>query len=392
MNPVADINARVSGVPIASGRSNKLGRIGWDDFVLVPAQLEKRPVDYFREGVDSSFTYGPKAKKPIKLEMPILIAAMSFGALSREAKIALAKASTMAGTATNTGEGGMLPEERKYAKVLIAQYSTGRFGVTEEYLKNADAVEIKIGQGAKAGQGGLLPAAKVTKEIAEIRKIPLGKAAHSPPYHPDIRNIKDLREKVEWLREVTGGKPIAIKLGGCTSKDVELAVKADPDIIAVDGMEGATGASPSIMLDDVGIPTVPMLAKARETLDKLDAEQQLLVGGGITKGADIAKALAMGADGVFLGTALLVAIGCVQCNQCHMDVCPKGITTQNPKLRKKFDVEKNAANAANLLKHLNEEVKMAAAATGHSSISELNKKDLRSISLLAERVTGIKLV
>jgi glutamate synthase domain-containing protein 2 len=171
--------------PVISGRSNKVGKIDFDDIIFVPAQLTKRPVDYFRERIESKTVIGKSSKRPLELDTPIFFAAMSFGALSKEAKIAIAKASTILGTATNTGEGGMLPEERKYARFLISQYSTGRFGVDDKYLKSADAIEIKIGQGAKPGQGGLLPGHKVTEEIAKVRKIPRGKPVHSPPFHPD---------------------------------------------------------------------------------------------------------------------------------------------------------------------------------------------------------------
>ncbi|MEM7817144.1 MAG: FMN-binding glutamate synthase family protein, partial [Candidatus Aenigmatarchaeota archaeon] len=180
----------LTGKPLVSGgRTNKLEKISFDDLVFVPAQLTKRPIDYFREEIVSETVIGKNSNHPLKLKIPIMIGAMSFGALSKEAKIALAKASSIVGTATNTGEGGMLPEERQNAKTLIVQYSTGRFGITEEVLKKADAIEIKIGQGAKPGQGGLLPADKVTEEIAKIRNVPMGKDVHSPPAHPDVFSV-----------------------------------------------------------------------------------------------------------------------------------------------------------------------------------------------------------
>jgi len=392
---IVDIKQRaLSGKPLVSGgRSNKLNKINFEGLVFIPAQLAKRPVDYFRDEINSETIIGKRSKKPLKLKTPIMVAAMSFGALSKEAKITLAKASSMAGTCTNTGEGGMLPEERKNAKILIAQYSTGRFGVDEKYIKSADAVEIKIGQGAKPGQGGLLPGFKVTKEIAEVRKISAGKDVHSPPAHPDIKTASDLKKKVEWLRKLNGGKPIIIKLGaGDIENDVKIAAKANPDAIAIDGMEGGTGAAPKIMLDDFGIPTIAALVRARKVLDKLKAKQELLIGGGLNNGSDVAKALALGADAVFMSFPLLISMGCTYCKQCYLGKCPGGITTQDPELRKRLNIEEASKKAANFIKACTEEVKMAAAACGKKNIHELSRNDLESIDLLIEKITGIPLV
>ena len=392
-NWVLDIKKRAATdkAPVSSGRSTKFGKISFEDLIFVPAQLAKTPVDYFRDEISSETIIGKTSKYPLKLKTPILVAAMSFGALSKEAKIAIAKGSALSGTVDNTGEGGMLPEEREAAKLLIAQYSTGRFGVDEEYLKSADAIEIKIGQGAKPGQGGLLPAHKVTEEIAKVRKVPMDADVHSPPYHPDIKNIDDLKKKVEWIRELTGGKPIIIKLGaGDVEKDVELAVQANPDAIAIDGMSGGTGAAPTIMLDDFGTPTLSAVVKARKTLDKLNAKQELLIGGGLNKGANIAKALALGADAVFLGFPLLVAMGCIYCKQCYLDTCPLGVTTQDLELRKKF--KPNAAEGiANFIDACTEEVKMAAGACGYDNIHKLNKKDLRALGKTISEITEVPL-
>lgn len=389
-NWIKEIQSRVKGVPVVSGRSNKSDKISFDDLVFVPAQLAKRPVDYFREKISAKTIIGKNSKKPIELETPILIGAMSFGALSREAKTALAKASAIAGTIENTGEGGMMPEEREFSKYLIVQYSTGRFGITEEILKKADAIEIKIGQGAKPGQGGLLPKEKVTEEIAEIRKIEMGKDVHSPPYHPDIKTIEDLKEKVRWLREVTGGKPIIIKLGaGDVEADIELAVKANPDIIAVDGIEGGTGAAPEVMLDEVGIPALAALVRARKTLDEIKAPQELWIGGGLNKGGDFAKALALGADAVFAAFPLMVAMGCTYCKLCYLGKCPVGIATQDPVLRKKLDIEA-APRIANFINNCTEEIKMVAGAVGKNDIHNLAKEDLRSLTSDMAKITGVK--
>ena len=358
----------------------------------MPAQLTRRPKDYFKEKIKTETILGKTSNHPMKLSMPILTAAMSFGALSAGAKIALAKGSAIAGTADNTGEGGMLKEQKENAKLIIAQYSTGRFGVDEEYLREADAIEIKIGQGAKPGQGGLLPKEKITEKIAEVRNISMSEDVHSPPYHSDINDINELREKVESLRELNGGKPIIIKLGaGNVEKDVELALEANPDIIAIDGLSGGTGAAPQSMLDDFGLPIVPAIVKARRVLDGKNAKQELIVGGGFNTGIEIAKALALGADAVFIGTSLMVAMGCIYCRQCHLGKCMVGIATQDPELEKKLDPEAGE-KVANFFKSCNEEIKMTAAAIGHDDVSKLEKKDLRSLSLLMKEVSEVELV
>jgi len=382
----------LTGKPLVSGgRSNKLGKISFDDLVFIPKQLNGRPIDYFKEEIISETIIGKNSQKPLKLKIPIMIGAMSFGALSKEAKTALAKASSIAGTSENTGEGGMLPEERQYSNILIAQYSTGRFGVTDDYLKSADAIEIKIGQGAKPGQGGLLPADKVTEEVAKVRNVPMGQDVHSPPAHPDIFTIDDLKKRVKLLREITGGKPIIIKLGaGDVENDVKLALKAEPDAIAIDGMEGGTGAAPRIMLDDFGIPTLSAVVKARRIMGN-KSRQELIIAGGLSKGSDVAKALALGADAVYMAMPCLVAMGCIYCKLCYRGKCPFGITTQDPELRAKLVVDEAAKNVANFLAACTEEVKMAAAACGKRNIHELSREDLRSLSLIAKEITQIPL-
>ncbi len=392
-NWLKEIQERTKKTPISSGRSNKFGKISFDDLVFVPAQLSKKPVDYYLEEISSKTIIGKNSKKPIEIETPIIIGAMSFGAISREAKTALAKASTMAGTIENTGEGGMLPEEREFAKYLIFQYSTGRFGADEETIKKADAIEIKIGQGGKPGFGGFLPGEKVTEEIAKIRGVEIGKDIHSPAYHLDIKNIEDLRKKVEWLREITEGVPIIIKLAaGDVENDVKLAVKANPDIIAIDGKEGGTGAAPEVILDEVGIPTLAALVKAREILDKLGAKQELWIGGGLNKGGDFAKALALGTDAIFCATSLLVAMGCNYCRLCYLGKCPFGITTQDPELRKKLDIETASQNVASYIKNCTEEIKMIVGACGENDVHKLNKGHLRALNSEITKITKVKLV
>ena len=390
---VKQIQDRTKKVPISSGRTNKLDKVNWDDLIFLPAQLAKKPKDYFKEQINSKTIIGKLSKKPIEIDVPIIIAAMSFGALSCEAKMALAKASKISGTIANTGEGGMLEQEREFAEKLIIQYSTGRFGISEKVLKKANAIEIKIGQGAKPGQGGMLLKEKITNKIAEIRGINKTKDVHSPAYHLDISNVEELKEKVEWLREISNGVPIIIKLGaGDVEQDVKLCVLAGCDVIAIDGMEGGTGAAPEVMLNDVGLPALAALARARKTLDEINAKQELWIGGGLSKGADFAKALTMGADAVFVGFPLLVAMGCVYCKQCYLGKCPKGICTQDIELRYQFNVEENAANAANYIKNCNEEIKMIAGACGKDNIHNLRKNDLRAMNSDISKITNVKLI
>ena len=276
---------------------------------------------------------------------------------------------------------------------MVIQYSTGRFGITEDVLKKADLIEIKIGQGAKCGQGGLLAKEKITAEIAQIRNISKKEDVHSPACHPDIICVNDLKNKIDWLKKVTGGVPIVIKLGaGDIENDVELAIKVNPDIIAIDGLAGGTGAAPEVMLDEVGIPIIAALKRARKVLDELGAKQELWVGGGLNKGGDFAKALALGADAIFIGFPLMVAMGCLYCRTCYLGKCFVGIATQDPELRKKLDIEDGAQKVANYIKNCNEEIKMIAGACGEDDVHKLNKNYLRALNKETAEITGVKLV
>lgn len=366
----------------------------FEGLTIVPAQLGKRPVDEYKEDCNTSITLGSRyAKNPLKLSTPILIGAMSYGALSPEVKAALAQASAIVGTATNSGEGGLLPKERENAKTLIVQWSSGRWGVSASYLRLADAIEIKIGQGAKPGMGGMLLGPKVTAEVAAVRKIPIGSAALSPAAHLDMFNKKDLGNHVEMLREITDFKvPIIIKLAAGNPQDVVTAAEF-ADIVAVDGAQGGTGAAPLVALEESGIPTIAAIASYVRALEEAGLREKvdLIVSGGINDGADVAKALALGADAVYVGRAILVAIGCIMCNLCYTNTCPVGITTQDPKLRKKL-MPNAAQAAANFIKATNEELKILAKLSGHKDIAELSKDDLRALDINTSLITDVKLI
>jgi glutamate synthase domain-containing protein 2 len=369
----------------------------FDDLVILPAQTSRPPIDKYREPCNTQVILGTRfAEEPLVLDTPIMAGAMSFGAISLEAKVAVAIGTAMNGTATNTGEGGMHPEERRNAKYLVAQYASGRFGVSTFYLNAADAVEIKIGQGAKAGMGGHLLGEKVTEDIAKIRGIPVGTDALSPARHMDIIGPEDLRMKIEQLREITDWRvPIAVKYSsGRVSDDVKIAAKAGADIIVVDGLQGGTGATPDVVAEHAGIPTLAAIVQADRALKDLGLRSKisLVAAGAIATGADVAKALALGADAVQMATPLLVAMGCTVCRQCHSGRCPKGIATQDPDLRRRLNPEKAGVKVGNFIKALTEELKILTQQAGKTDVTNLEKEDLRALSLEASAITGVKLV
>ncbi|MDR1721820.1 MAG: nitronate monooxygenase [Methanobrevibacter sp.] len=368
----------------------------FDDLVIIPAQVSRPPLDKYREPCFTNVTLGDRfAENPLKLDTPIMIGAMSFGALSKESKLALALGSSYAGIASNTGEGGMLEDERKLAKKLIAQYASGRFGVSADYLNNADAVEIKIGQGAKSGMGGHLLGEKVTAEVSKIRMIPEGADALSPARHMDIVGPEDLSMKISQLREITDWKvPIMVKFAsGRVSDDVKIAAKGGADIIVVDGMQGGTGAGPAVVTEHSGIPTIASIVEADEALKEINLRKDvsLVAAGGIRSGADLAKAIALGADAVYIATSALVALGCRVCQMCYKGNCRKGIATQNKELRHRLDYHKAGKELANYIKAMTEEACMLVQQAGNTNISKIEKDDLRSITLEAAKLTGVKM-
>lgn len=352
----------------------------WDDILVLGAQLNPPPLEEHAE-VSLKTIIGKHAKKPMVLEMPVYISHMSFGALSRESKIALSKGSAMAKTAMCSGEGGILPEEKAAAYKYIFEYVPNQYSVTDENLKSSDAIEIKIGQGTKPGMGGHLPGSKVTPEIAEIRRKPMGEDVISPSKFPGIDTKEDLKKLVAELRARSEGRPIGIKIAaGRIEKDLEYCVFAEPDFITIDGRGGATGASPAIIRDSTSVPTVFALSRARKYLDSINSEIDLVITGGLRVSSDFAKAIAMGADAVAVASAAMVAAACQQYRICGTGMCPVGMATQDPELRKRFQEDASAQRVANYLKCSAEELRTFARITGHEDIHGLTVEDLCTIS------------
>lgn len=363
--------------------------VSWDDILFLGAQLSPFPLDEHAE-VATRTVIGRNAKKPMVIESPVYVTHMSFGALSREVKLALAKGTAQNKTAMCSGEGGILPEEMDASYRYIFEYVPNFYSVTPENLKRADAIEIKIGQGTKPGMGGHLPGGKVTEEIAAIRNKPVGEDIISPSRIPGINSREDLKEVVEGLREGSEGRPIGVKLAaGHIERDLEAAVFSTCDFITIDGRGGGTGASPKSLKDAASVPTIYALHRARKYLDEHAPEIDLVITGGLRVPADFVKALAMGADAVAIGSAALMAAMCMQYRQCHNGNCPMGGLTQDEELRKRLDVEKSASRVANFLNVSLEELKMFARISGHDDIHSLSVDDLCTVSSELSNYTNI---
>ena len=369
----------------------------FDDLVMLPAMLTRMSIDTYREDCKTQTVLGARfAKEPLVIETPIMISGMSYGALSKESKTALAKATDIVGTSINNGEGGLLPEERDNSYKQVVQILPSRFGFSLRSIEAADALELAAGIGAKPGLAGHLMGSKITKEIAEMRQLPEGIDLHSHPRHGDIFGADDLVLKIQELRDVTDSRiPIFFKFAaGRVKEDVKIAVKAGVDGVVIDGSQGGTGAAPVIAADHLGIPTLPALVQATQALEEmgLKDEVSLIVGGGIKDGADVAKALALGADAVALGTSVMVAMGCQVCLRCHEGKCAFGIGTQDPESRARLDIDEAAQKVANYITAMTYEAVMLAKACGKTQLKSLEREDVRSLTLTACAMTGIPLV
>ena len=407
-------SAAERGVYDIRGMGAKRSLPTFDDLVFLTASMSRYPLEGYREKCDTKTVLGTRsAKKPIELDIPITIAGMSFGALSAHAKEAIGRAATAAGTSTTTGDGGMTLEERSSSKTLIYQCLPSRYGFNPDDLRKADAVEVVVGQGAKPGGGGMLLGQKVSARVAEMRTLPEGIDQRSACRHPDWTGPDDLAIKIQELRELTDGQvPIYVKIGASRPfNDVKLAVKSGADVVVLDGMQGGTAATQQVFIEHAGIPTLPALRQAVEALDEMDmiGTVQLVISGGIRTGADVAKALAMGADAVALGQGVLIALGCNgacytdaqgnevdvtpdyeklgtapgYCHHCQSGQCPVGITTQNDELEQRLVVEEGARRLGNYLSVLTLELTTLARACGKSKVHNLEREDLVALTVEA---------
>jgi glutamate synthase domain-containing protein 2 len=392
----------------------------FDDLVFLTASLTRYPLEGYREKCLTKTVLGTRfARQPIELEIPITIAGMSFGALSARAKEAIGRAATATGTSTTTGDGGMTREERESSKTLVYQCLPSRYGFNPDDLRQADAIEVVVGQGAKPGGGGMLLGQKVSARVAEMRTLPAGIDQRSACRHPDWTGCDDLTIKINELREITDWRvPIYVKIGASrTFNDVKLAVKSGADVVVVDGMQGGTAASQQVFIEHTGIPTLAAVREAVEALEdmKMKNKVQLIVSGGVRIGADVAKALALGADAVSLGQAVLVALGCNgthpanpvrqdvsedyaqlgtaagYCHHCHTGMCPVGVTTQDEKLELRLDPGEGARRLRNYLKVLTMELTTLARACGKSNVHHLEREDLAALTVEAAAMAKVPL-
>jgi len=369
----------------------------FDDLLVLPSQLSRLSIDTYREDCRTQTVLGSRfAKNPLVIETPIMISGMSYGALSKEAKTALAKSTQIVGTSINNGEGGLLPEERDNSYKQVVQITPSRMGFSLKNIEAADALEIICGIGAKPGLSGHLMGSKITKEIAAFRQLPEGIDLHSHPRHGDIFGADDMVLKIQELRDVTDWEiPIFVKIAaGRVKEDVKIAAKTGADGIVVDGSEGGTGAAPVVASAHLGIPTLPALVQAVRALEEMGLKDEisLVVSGGIRDGSDVVKALALGADAVAIGTGAMIAMGCVVCLRCHEGKCAFGIGTQDPERRKKLDIDDAAQKIANYIQGMTYEAVLIAKAAGKTALANMEREDLRSMTLESCAMTGIPLV
>ena len=383
----------------------------WDELTFLPGTLTRFVIEGYREKCETKTVIGPRAKRPLELDIPIYVTGMSFGALSYEAKTALARGATMAGTATCSGEGGVIPDERRYSSKWFYQCIQSRYGFNPHHLQLADGCEFFIGQGCKVGLGGHLMGQKVTDQVAEMRSLPAGIDQRSPARHPDWLGPDDLALKIQEIREATDWQiPIQLKLGASrVYDDVRMAVKTDPDSIYIDGMEGSTGAGPHLATEETGIPGMAAIRQARKAIDDLGkrGEISLIYAGGIRNGGDVAKAIALGADAIAIGHSVMMALNCNKqtpeadyselgveagyCYHCHTGRCPVGVATQDVELRKRLNPDEAAERVYNFLHTLTIEAQMMARACGKTHIHSLEPEDLAALTMEASALAGVPL-
>ena len=380
----------ITGESIVAAMYTEMPMPNWDDILLLGCQLNPQPLEGDVE-VNAKTVIGKNAKKPLVIESPIYITHMSFGALSRETKIALAKGSAAIKTAQCSGEGGILTEEMENAYKYIFEYVPNKYSVNDDNLRNADAIEIKIGQSTKPGLGGQLQGEKVTEEIAKIRGKALGEDIHSPATIPEVNSKDDLRDLVDDLRKRSHGRPVGLKFAaGRIEDDLDYVVYAEPDFITIDGRGGSTGASPKLIRDSTSVPTIYALSRARKYLDEHESDIDLTITGGLRVSSDFAKALAMGANAVAIGTGAMIAAACQQYKICDSGDCPVGVATQDDELRKRLKIETAAKRVENYLKVSTEELKTFARITGHDNVHDLNINDLCTINSEISDYTDIR--
>ena len=414
-------NAAAHGLYEIRGLGAKRQLPHFDDLLFLAASLSRYPLEGYRERCTTKTVLGTRfAKKPIELDIPITIAGMSFGALSANVKESLGRAATEMGTSTTTGDGGMTKEERDSSKTLVYQCLPSRYGFNPDDVRRADAIEVVIGQGAKPGGGGMLLGQKVNPRVAKMRTLPEGVDQRSASRQPDWTGPDDLTIKINELREITDWeKPIYVKIGATrVFNDVKLAVHAGADVVVVDGMQGGTAATQTCFIEHVGIPTLAALRQAVDALEDLDmvGKEQLIISGGIRTGAEVAKALAMGADAVALGQGVLVALGCNSpsymqdgehmsalaeyealgtapgyCHHCHTGKCPVGVTTQDAILEQRLQPDVGAKRLRNYLKTLNMELTTIARACGKQNVHHLEREDLVALTVEAAAMARLPL-
>ncbi len=362
----------------------------WENIQILPAQFAKKPL-LDEEDVNTKVVIGKKAKKPLVLDMPIFVSDMSFGALSKEAKISLAKGAEMAGTGICSGEGGMLPEEKQNNSKYFYELASAKFGFSYDKLKNVQAFHFKGGQGAKVGTGGHLPGSKVSAEIAKVRGLPVGRPAISPATFTNLKTAEDFKNFANKVREISGGIPIGFKLAAShIEEDIDFALQCGADYIILDGRGGGTGAAPTVLRDNICVPTIPALARARKFLDEKAADDvSLIITGGLRIAEDFAKALALGADAVAIANSAIQAIGCLGMRACNTNNCPVGIATQKEHLRARLNIEKSSEQLYNFLTASNQLLKVLARACGYNDISQFNIKDLTTFNYEIHKLTGI---